>query len=123
MRERRLVRCRQGPPPQRVRRYEMKTMFLICLACLGLAGPAVAQAGTKPPPVLGGTAVVGVENAPPCLDPLARSCNTLATAWMTESTLLGAYRVLPDLTYEPVLVDRVDLVRRPTAKRAFSVTY
>ena len=102
----------------------MKTTLALGLACLGLAGAGAipAAAAKQPVPVIGGTAVVAAEADPICLNPALGACNTLAAAQAVGNTLLGAFRFTPDLTYEPVLVDRVD-VKRPNDNRPFSLTY
>ena len=101
----------------------MKSLALTLLAAAALAVPAGAGAAKPVRPVTGGTAVVGLEQSPACLNLLLQACNSLASFWAAENTLLGAYHATPDLTYEPVLVDRADVVKNATAKKPFSVTY
>jgi peptide/nickel transport system substrate-binding protein len=98
----------------------MKTILMVTAACLAVAATADAK---TPTPVRGGTAVVATEQGPPCLNTLAGACNSSAAVWMTENTLLGAYHVTPDLTYEPMLVERTEIVHHPSARHPFSVTY
>jgi peptide/nickel transport system substrate-binding protein len=101
----------------------MKSLATAILAAAALAVPAAAGAAKPVPPPSGGTAVVGLEQSPACLNLLLSACNSLASYWAAENTLLGAYHATPDLTYEPVLVDRADVVKHATAKKPFSVTY
>jgi peptide/nickel transport system substrate-binding protein len=89
------------------------------VAALALAGGSANAAAV---PVTGGTAVVGLEQSPACLNLLAAACNTQISYWATENTLLGAYRVTPGFFFKPLLVEGAD-VKRPTARRPFSVTY
>jgi len=72
------------------------------------------------PPVYppGTTAVVGELSDPACLN-VYLSCGSLqVTTRITGPVLAGAYRVTPDLAYEPVLVDDVKITTKP-----FTLTY
>jgi peptide/nickel transport system substrate-binding protein len=69
-------------------------------------------------PRAGGMAVIGLDNEPPCLNVLLARCRLAPTIWTAGVALPGAFRVTPALSYEPVLVDRVDVSREP-----FTLTY
>jgi peptide/nickel transport system substrate-binding protein len=69
-------------------------------------------------PRAGGTAAVGLEQEPPCLNVLLARCRLASTLWTAGVALPGAFRVAPNLSYEPVLVDRVEVSRDP-----FALTY
>ena len=62
--------------------------------------------------------MVGIDVDPPCLNALLVDCNFAWTSWIAGTALLGAFQVLPDFTFEPVLVDRVDVQAQP-----FALTY
>ena len=64
------------------------------------------------------TAVVGIDFDPPCLNVLLNGCNFAVTTTIVAPALAGAFRVSPDFTFEPVLVDRVDVQTQP-----FALTY
>ena len=64
------------------------------------------------------TAVVGIDFDPPCLNVLLNDCNFTVAATIAGPALAGAFRVLPDFAFEPVLVDRVDVQAQP-----FALTY
>lgn len=66
----------------------------------------------------GRTAVVAVDSDPLCLNALLGDCGTVVTATATAPVLAGAFRVRPDFTFEPVLVERVDVQAQP-----FELTY
>jgi peptide/nickel transport system substrate-binding protein len=76
------------------------------------AGPATSAAAPAK------TAVVGIDVDPPCLNALLLDCNFAWTSWIAGTALAGAFRVLPDFSFEPVLVDRVDVQAQP-----FALTY
>lgn len=76
-------------------------------------GPAAANAATVPR-----TATVGIEFDPPCLNAMIDTCNIASVRWITGPALSGAYRLRPDFTFEPVLVERVDVQASP-----FALTY
>ena len=73
--------------------------------------PARANASSR-------TAVVGLDLEPPCLNVLLDDCNFVVANTVTSTTLAGAFRVRPDFSFEPVLVDRVDVQSQP-----FALTY
>jgi len=67
------------------------------------------------------TAVVGLQGDPQCLNMLRTPCG--GNSWWTAGVAVaGAHRVSPGLSFEPVLVDHVD-VQRPTRTRPFALTY
>src|SRR5687768_951932 len=82
---------------------------LVLLAVVG--GSAGASANATPT----GTAVVALDFEPPCLNVVLAGCNVASAHWTAGLALAGAYRVRPDSTYEPVLVERVDVEREPFA--------
>ena len=65
-----------------------------------------------------GQRTVGIDLEPPCLNPVLVECSFSWTAWIAGTALVGAFRVLPDFTFDPVLVDRVDVQAQP-----FALTY
>lgn len=70
-----------------------------------------------------GTAVVGVPSGQlACLNLLRTPCQQPQTFSTAGVALAGAYRIRPDLSYEPVLVDDVE-VETPSKKRPFALTY
>ena len=75
------------------------------------AAPAMAAATPR-------TAVVGLDADPVCLNVLLNECNQLVSATAVAPVLAGAFRARPDFTFEPVLVDRVDVQEQP-----FELTY
>jgi peptide/nickel transport system substrate-binding protein len=79
------------------------------------AGPAASAAAA---PAAGQTAVVGVEFDGPCLNAVLVECNFFWSYAIAGTALAGAFRVLPDFSFEPVLVDRVDVQAQP-----FTLTY
>lgn len=88
--------------------------LLAVLAFVG--GPAAAQ---KQKPKSGGTAVFGHDFLEPfCLNPYRASCFILNAQMATVPVLAGAYRQQPDFTFEPLLVDKVEVRKSP-----FSLTY
>jgi len=72
------------------------------------------------PPVYppGTTAVVGEAQEPACLNSYLICGSPQVTNRVTGPVLAGAYRVRPDLSYEPVLVDDVKVETKP-----FTLTY
>ena len=90
-------------------------LSLALVAALAVSGSVAGAAGT---PVPGRTAVVGIESEPPCLNALLDGCFIDSTHWIAGTTLMGAFRVLSDSTFEPMLVDRVDVQTQP-----FALTY
>ena len=69
-------------------------------------------------PRAGGTAVIGADHEPPCLNVLLAGCNVPWASWTAGVALPGAFRVTPSFSYEPVLVERVDMATNP-----FTLTY
>lgn len=63
------------------------------------------------------------QGAPPCLNVLRRSCNAGGSIpWFAGAALAGAFRIAPDSTYQPDLVDRV-VVGLPDKTQPFTLTY
>lgn len=91
-------------------------------ALLMLGGTtAVASSGD---PKTGGRLIFAAEQEPTCLNGLLAACNGTWTSWTAGISLAGAYRVAPNFSFEPVLVDHVDVETRPaTDKRPFALTY
>lgn len=86
-------------------------LTVACLAAL----PGSSAADDSP----ARTAVVGIDFVPPCLNPLLDgACQLQWTRAIAGTVLAGAYRERPDFTFEPVLVERVDVATDP-----FSLTY
>jgi peptide/nickel transport system substrate-binding protein len=87
------------------------TTVLVCAVLVGSAsGMSQTTSGT--------VAVVGMEQNLPCLNPLVIRCSSFWTNSIVGVVLPGAYRQLPDYSYEPMLVDHVDVGTSP-----FSLTY
>jgi peptide/nickel transport system substrate-binding protein len=96
-------------------RSSARQVCSILILALLAASPARAKDG----PVRGGTAVVAMDVAPGCLNVLLR-CGTFFVTSVTAGVALpGAFRIRPDSTYEPVLVDRVTVHQTPR----FALTY
>jgi peptide/nickel transport system substrate-binding protein len=93
----------------------------VLLVALALAAGSSAAALEQKPSV-GGTAVVGQDQEPTCLNLYHVNCSFLPTRLVTSPVLAGAYRQRPNLSFEPVLVDRVT-VRPATATSRFKLTY
>ena len=102
----------------RVRRAAVSVAAVLSLALVAALAVSGSVAGAAGTPVPGRTAVVGIEQEPPCLNALLDGCFIDSTHWIAGTTLLGAFRVLPDSTYEPMLVDHVDVEQGP-----FALTY
>jgi peptide/nickel transport system substrate-binding protein len=87
------------------------------LAVLVLAGGTAAAQKQKPK--AGGTATFGHDFLEPfCLNPYRASCFILNAQMATVPVLAGAFRQQPDFTFEPLLVDKVEVRKSP-----FSLTY
>ena len=86
-------------------------VFVSALAAGSIAGASAPAAPSR-------TAVVGIDFDPPCLNVLLRGCNFAVSSTIVGPALAGAFRVLPDFSFEPVLVDRVDVQAQP-----FALTY
>ena len=69
-----------------------------------------------PPPSR--VAVIGESSEPSCLNPYLAQCASEVTRTVMSPILVGAFRVRPNLSYEPVLVDRVKVDTSP-----FTLTY
>lgn len=71
-------------------------------------------------PVRGGTVVFGAGTVEPVImNPLTIDGNAVATAWVAQTLLEGAYETLPDFTYRPELLAReAEVTLDP-----FTVTY
>ena len=82
------------------------------------AGPPVSPPVSPPVPPPSDVAAIGESQEPPCLNVYLASCASDVTRQVTGPVLVGAYRVRPDLSYEPVLVERVRVGTTP-----FSLTY
>ena len=79
---------------------------------------AGSVAGAADPQTPHRSAVVGIDVEPPCLNVLLVECSFAWTHWIAGTALVGAFQVLPDFSFAPVLVDRVDVQAQP-----FSLTY
>ena len=87
-------------------------------ALLVSIAPAAAAAEPVDLISLGGTAVVGVDVDPLCLNVVLDDCNVAVAHTVVTPVLAGAFRVRPDFSFEPMLVDRVDVQAQP-----FTLTY
>ena len=83
------------------------------LASIGAPAPASGEA-----PRVGGTVTIGGDFEPACLSLIRTGCNQSWAHWSAGVALPGAFRVRPDLSYEPVLVESVDVSTSP-----FTLTY
>ncbi|HWL32178.1 MAG TPA: ABC transporter substrate-binding protein, partial [Gaiellaceae bacterium] len=63
-------------------------------------------------------ATVGIDADPPCLNPLLAACTFAPGQWIAATALAGAFRVLPNSSFEPVVVEGVDVETAP-----FRLTY
>ena len=90
----------------------------VVAAVLVSISPAGSDVSAAAPAAPARTAVVGIDFDPPCLNVLLLGCNFNVAATIAGPTLAGAFRVLPDYSFEPVLVDRVDVQSQP-----FALTY
>ena len=79
--------------------------------------PAGSVASAADPPAPDRSAVVGIDVDPPCLNVLLTAC-TFAAALDHGTALAGAFRMRPDFSFEPVLVEGVDVQAPP-----FRLTY
>lgn len=86
--------------------------LLLVLTVAATGGSASGAAAPGP------TAVVGLDLDPLCLNVLLNDCNTNVSHVVAGPVLAGAFRVLPDFSFEPVLVDHVDVQAQP-----FALTY
>jgi peptide/nickel transport system substrate-binding protein len=78
----------------------------------------VAVAGGETSRATAGTVVFGAEQEPPCLNGALEGCNNTWTSWSAGLALPGAYIVRPNFTFQPYMVSRVDVKRKP-----FTLTY
>jgi peptide/nickel transport system substrate-binding protein len=85
------------------------------VAVASLAALPGSSAAEEPP---ARTAVVGIDYDPPCLNPLLGACDIQWPHEIAGAVLAGAYRERPDFSFEPVLVERVDVAADP-----FTLTY
>jgi peptide/nickel transport system substrate-binding protein len=82
---------------------------------LGLAASASARVDSAAAPKAksGGTMLFGAEQEPACMNNLLNDCNNTWAAWIAETVIPGAFRVMPDFSYQPFMVDKVDLQLNP----------
>ena len=113
----------------RLRTSRMQLMIAGALLVLAFAvGPAVAgdrRRASAPRPVATPetTAILGEAQEPNCLNAYLVSCSLEITEVISGAVLSGAYRVRPDLSYEPVLVEHVDVENtRPRETHAERIT-
>jgi peptide/nickel transport system substrate-binding protein len=92
------------------------SLLAAALGVLAFAGGGAANASE--PATAGEIAVVGLDFEPPCLNILLAGCNFEPAERTAGIALAGAFRRLPDSSFEPMLVDRVDVERQP-----FALTY
>jgi peptide/nickel transport system substrate-binding protein len=96
-----------------------RRVLVVALASSLLLSPVAANAvASSEDPRVGGTAVIGAEQEPPCLNVLLASCNVPWASWTAGIAVPGAFRVTPKFSYEPMLVERVDAATNP-----FTLTY
>jgi peptide/nickel transport system substrate-binding protein len=92
---------------------------LVALAAFLLLSPVAGTAiASSDDPRDGGTAVIGADQEPACLNVLLANCNVQWASWTAGVALPGAFRVTPSFSYEQVLVERVDVATNP-----FTLTY
>jgi peptide/nickel transport system substrate-binding protein len=98
----------------RVHRGVRAAAIAVIAAALGV-GLAVIPAQAVPS---GNPNVVGFDQEPSCLNRYLTCGGLFATSQISGAVLAGAFRQLPDFTYEPVLVESVDVETGP-----FALTY
>jgi peptide/nickel transport system substrate-binding protein len=97
----------------------------IAVSLLAVSG--AGGAATQQTPKRGGTLVFGTQGAggglrePACLNVLLDRCFApgLLTLFISQKVLLGAFEALPDYTWRPRLVSRVEFTRTPP----YTLTY
>lgn len=91
----------------------IRTRWLVVLAMLALVAASCTRGEPEDErisdpagdPVEGGTVVVGLQQEPVTLNPLVRGGARRSTWMISHSVLMGAYRITPDLGFEPDLID------------------
>lgn len=111
-------RSLKGPRGRQLgpRRFKAHAVALASLALLVGAPSAAAEE-----PTFGGTAIVAADTKPTCLNVLRTPCNMVWAFWTAGVALPGAYHQLPDLSFEPMLVDNVEVAS--SRKTPFTLTY
>ncbi len=112
-----------------------KTLLVSAMACVALLtfGTLAALGGVKYVTLTSSaasaqsqydesTAVVGFRGQITCLNLLRTPCQQGETFSTAGVAVFGAFRIRPDRSYEPVLVDSVE-VQAPSKKRPFALTY
>ena len=95
-------------------------VFAVLFSVALLAGSTSATASTQTSASAAThVVVVGAEQDVNCFNPILTVCNAYWADAVAGMVLEGAYRQLPDFTFEPVLVDHVDVATSPV----FSLTY
>lgn len=109
----------------------MQRRYLWLVLGAVIAGMSLAAAGSAAVSTQGGvspkaasvrqagTVVFGAEQEPPCLNVELAGCNNTWTSWTAGIALPGAYRVRPDFTFEPYMIDG----EAKTTTKPFTVTY
>lgn len=55
----------------------------------------------------------GAEQEPPCLNGALEGCNNTWTAWSAGVATPGAYIVRPNFTFQPYMVSKTDVTKKP----------
>ena len=66
------------------------------------------------------TIVFGAEQEPPCLNGLLAGCNNTWTSWTVGIAFAGAYRVMPDFSFQPQILDGE---ARIVSRKPFTLLY
>jgi peptide/nickel transport system substrate-binding protein len=77
-------------------------LALVAALSMALLGGVVASSNAAS---ASGTIVFGAEQEPPCLNGVLAGCNNTWTSWTVGIAFPGAYRLKPDFTYEPYMLD------------------
>ena len=102
------------------RRFSAGLVLLAAVFSVALlAGATSATASSLTSTSTTRVVVVGAEQDVACLNPVLTTCNGFWTTSIVGIALPGAYRVAPDYSYEPMLVEHVDVATAP----GFSLTY
>jgi peptide/nickel transport system substrate-binding protein len=97
-------------------RAHLRLVLGVVIAGIGLI--VAGAAGGTPAKTTAGTVVFGAEQEPPCLNGALEGCNNTWTAWTAGVALPGAYIVRPNFTFQPYMVSKTDVKKKP-----FSITF
>src|SRR5262245_64669317 len=87
-------------------------LCLILLSALSVSTATFAKGEKAQPVDRGGTAIVGVDFEPACINPYLPDCtSSLWTIPIVGTALRGPFRTLPNFDYEPDLVEAVEVIK------------